>query len=86
MESDNFDPDDLQEMSELLAHIYSDSQHGYVLEFTISRLAARDLVRTWQRARTGDENAIQNCLSEYNRIMGELECALVSDDDDTNND
>jgi hypothetical protein len=82
MESDNFDPADMQEMSELFSHIYSDSQQGYIMEFTISRLAARDLVKTWRKAKSGDQNAIAICFDEYNRIMGELEYALRYDDEE----
>lgn len=82
MESDNFDPDDMREMSELFAHIYGDSQQGYIMEFTISRLGARDLVKTWRRAKSGDQKAIAACFDEYNRIMGELEYALRYDDQD----
>lgn len=80
MESNNFDPEDMEEMSELFARIYEDSHQGYIMEFTISRLAARDLVRTWNRARTGDPQAVATCVAEYGRIMGELENALSYDD------
>lgn len=82
MESDNFDPDDMDEMSELFATIYEDAHQGYIMEFTISRLVARDLVRTWNRARTGDPKAVATCVAEYGRIMNELENALAIDEYD----
>lgn len=82
MEPNNFDPDDMEEMSELFAHIYEDAHRGYIMEFTISRLAARDLVGTWNRARTGDAQAVAACVREYGRIMGELENALAYDEYD----
>lgn len=82
MEPDNFDPDDMEEMSELLATIYEDAHQGYIMEFTISRLAARDLVRTWNRARSGDLRAAASCAREYNRIMSELENALATEEYD----
>jgi hypothetical protein len=82
MESDNFDPDDMEEMSELFARIHNDSQRGYIMEFSISRLGARDLVKVWRRAKSGDKKAISLCFDEYNRIMSELEYALNYDDDE----
>ena len=81
MEPYDFDPDDMEEMSDLFAHIYEDAHRGYIMEFSISRLAARDLVRTWNRAQTGDSLAFAACLKEYGRIMGELESALADDYD-----
>lgn len=75
-----FDPEDLEELNNLFARVTRDADQGYTMEFSISRLQARELLGMWIRAQFGDPMAMWNCLGEYGKIMDELKNALDNDD------
>ncbi len=74
--SQDFDPDDMTELEGIFAQMIADNEEGYVMEFIISKLAAKELVAIWQNAMFGDPTSIQMCLVEYGKIMDELEAAI----------
>jgi hypothetical protein len=76
----DFNPDDMDEMSEKFARLMFDSDKGYTLEFSISRLQAKDLMQMWTKACLGSHEAIADCLIEYGKIMLELQYALSNDE------
>jgi hypothetical protein len=80
----NFNPDDINEMSSMFANIMSDSDQGYVMEFSISRLQAKDLMTMWTKACLGDPVSTAQCLVEYGKIMMELQYALKTDERNKN--
>jgi len=82
MDPKDFDPDDLSEMSTMFARIMSDSDQGYTMEFSISRLQAKDLMNMWTKACLGDPISTAQCLIEYGKIMLELQYALTNDERD----
>jgi hypothetical protein len=82
MDPQSFDPDDLSEMSTMFARIMSDSDQGYTMEFSISRLQAKDLMNMWTKACLGDPVSTAQCLIEYGKIMLELQYALTNDERD----
>lgn len=82
MDPNHFDPDDLSEMSTMFARILSDSDQGYTMEFSISRLQAKDLMGMWTKACLGDAVSTAQCLIEYGKIMLELQYALTNDERD----
>ena len=82
MDPNHFDPDDLSEMSSMFASIMSDSDQGYTMEFSISRLQAKDLMNMWTKACLGDNVSTAQCLIEYGKIMLELQYALTNDERD----
>lgn len=75
-----FDPDDLAEMSARFSGIIKDSDEGYVMEFIISKADAKEMSICWAAARRGDKLSIAMCLSEFGKIVSELEQALRRDD------
>lgn len=79
-EEQGFDPDDLHELNETFARVTRDADQGYTMEFSISRLQARELLGTWVRAQFGDPYALATCIQEYGKIMDELKNALDADD------
>ena len=82
MDPNHFDPDDLSEMYSMFARIMSDSDQGYTMEFSISRLQAKDLMNMWTKACLGDNVSTAQCLIEYGKIMLELQYALTNDERD----
>jgi len=82
MDPKDFDPNDMEEMSTMFAKIISDSDQGYVMEFSISRLQAKDLMSMWTKACLGDPISTAQCLIEYGKIMLELQYALTNDERD----
>lgn len=80
MEPKDFDPEDMEEMSMMFANIMHDSDQGYTMEFSISRLQARDLMTMWTKACLGDPKSTAQCLVEYGKIMLELQYALTNDE------
>lgn len=82
MDPNHFDPDDIDEMSNMFANIMHDSDQGYTMEFSISRLQAKDLMMMWTKACLGDPVSTAQCLIEYGKIMLELQYALTNDERD----
>jgi len=82
MDPKEFDPDDMEEMSIKFAKIMSDSDKGYTMEFSISRLQAKELMSMWTKACLGDATSTAQCLIEYGKIMMELDYALTYDERD----
>lgn len=79
MSEQDFDPDDMTELEGIFAQMIADNEEGYVMEFIISKLAAKELLAMWDNAMFGDPTSIQYCLLEYGKIMNELQTHLEMD-------
>lgn len=77
--SEEFNPDDMSELQGIFAQMIQDNETGFVMEFIISRLAAKELVEHWNKACQGNSVALAICLHEYGKIMAELVEALSSE-------
>jgi hypothetical protein len=73
---EGFDPDDMNELEWAFSEIIADNEDGFVIEFWISKLSAKELVDLWDRALKGNRTARKLSLEEYGKIMGELRRAL----------
>jgi len=71
-----FDKDDISELEGIFTNIIKDDSDGFVVEFVISVLAARELVELYLQAQTGDEIAKEKSWHEYSKIIAELTQAL----------
>ena len=71
-----FDKDDISELEGIFTNIIKDDSDGFVVEFVISVLAARELVELYLQAQTGDEIAKEKSWNEYSKIIAELTQAL----------
>ncbi len=80
MSSDDFDPMDMQELSIKFSRMMSDKDQGYMMEFSISRLQAKDMMIMWMKACLGDTSAQAQCFAEFGKIMLELEYAITNDE------
>jgi hypothetical protein len=75
-----FDKDDISELEGIFTNIIKDDSDGFVVEFVISVLAARELVELYLQAQTGDEIAKNKSWHEYSKIIAELTQALNQHD------
>ena len=75
----DFNPDDMSELEGIFAQMIEDNETGFVMEFIISKLAAKELVEMWIQACNGNPSALALSLREYGKIMAELEEALSSE-------
>lgn len=76
---DDLNPEDMSELEGIFAQMIEDNETGFVMEFVISRLAAKELVEAWTDAEYGDVEALYLCLHEYGKIMTEIRYALEGD-------
>ena len=79
--SSDFDPEDVTELEGIFAQMIEDNETGFVMEFVISRLAAKELVESWTLACLGDVVGLSASLHEYAKIVRELEDALENPTD-----
>ena len=76
MRDDDLNPEDMSELEGIFAQMIEDNEIGFVMEFIISRLAAKELSEAWTNAQKGDTSALYLSLSEYGKIMKEIRYAL----------
>jgi hypothetical protein len=79
MQDDDLNPDDMSELEGIFAQMIEDDQTGYIMEFVISKLAAKELVEAWTKACDGDTNSFYLSMHEYGKIMREMQDALAGD-------
>lgn len=80
MSESDFDPDDMTELEGIFAEMISDNEDGFVMEFGISRLAAKELVDLWYQSVNGSKQAQAASWAEYTKIIIQLKLALGEDD------
>lgn len=76
----DFDPDDMSELEGIFAEMISDNEDGFLLEFGISRLSAKELVDLWYQSVNGSKQAQLASWAEYTKIIIQLKEALSEDD------
>lgn len=79
--SDQFNPDDLEELGDMFESIIKDSEMGYVVELHMTRLAAKELVKGWLSALAGNEDSIIEALGHYAYMISEIMVAIKEDED-----
>jgi len=72
----DFNPDDMSELEGIFAQMIEDNETGFVMEFIISKLAAKELVEAWTEAKYGNPSALALSWQEYGKIITELAQAL----------
>ncbi len=72
----DFNPDDMSELEGIFAQMIEDNETGFVMEFIISKLAAKELVEAWTEAHRGNPSALALSWQEYGKIITELADAL----------
>ena len=80
MENEDFNPDDLDELESTFARILKHNDSGYIMEFSISRLNAQELLECWHEAMMGDQIAMARSMMEYAKIMTQLQIAELQSD------
>lgn len=79
--TDGFNPDDMSELQGIFTQMIEDNEYGFIMEFCISRLSAKELLESWKSACLGDPNGLAISLHEYGKIMNEVERSLRDDPD-----
>jgi len=79
-DDNDFNPDDMSELEGIFTNMIADNETGFVMEFIISRLAAKELVNEWIKACYGDAKSLNISLHEYAKIITEIERALIDED------
>ena len=77
-----FDPEDMTELEGIFTQMIADNEDGFIVEFGISILSAKELVNLWNKANMGSRAAQKASWMEYSKIMGELKKALESKESD----
>ncbi len=75
-----FDPEDMSELSGIFAEMIADNDDGFVMEFGISRLNAKELIDEWYNAEQGDAEGMFYSWQEYTKIIRQLQKALGEDE------
>lgn len=76
MSDADFDPEDITELSGIFAEMIADNEDGFIMEFGISRLAAKELVDLWKQASMGIKSAQVASWAEYTKIINQVKKAL----------
>ena len=76
MNDEEFSPEDIKELDNLFARISQDACEGYAVEFHITRLGAKDMVKEWGKALEGNPDALFAAMENYAYIVGEIQQAL----------
>ena len=76
-----FQPEDINEMDGAFTSIIKDNNDGFVVEFAISVLAAKELVELYLEALQGNAKAQEKFWHEYAKIIAELTQALNNHDE-----
>ena len=76
MNDEEFSPEDIKELDNLFARISQDAYEGYAVEFHITRLGAKDMVKEWGKALEGNPDALFAAMENYAYIVGEIQQAL----------
>lgn len=82
MNEEDFDPEELANMSILFDKIINDETQGYEMTIFVSRHDAIDLVEQYNLAKEGNAYAMEHCWAEYSKMMDELEAQLEREEDD----
>lgn len=69
MSEEEFNPSDVNEIDSRFEQIIRDTENGYCVEFHITRLAARDMVKEWMEALLGDTDSAKACMQNYSYIV-----------------
>jgi hypothetical protein len=76
----DFNPDDMTELEGIFAEMIADNEDGFIMEFGISRLNAKELIDEWYNAEQGDPEGMYHSWKEYTKIIKKLQAALGMDD------
>lgn len=74
--SNEFNPEDMDDMSERFARIEREEHSGYRMEFILSKETAELMIKEWNQAKKGSITASTACWDRYAYIMEEIIVAV----------
>ena len=75
-----FDPEQLEEIAQIMDLIMSNEAVGYEMVFWINKSEARNLVESYDRFKAGSLEDAVRCIKEFSKIIEQLK--RVIDDED----
>lgn len=76
-----FDPDQLEEIAQLMDAIMEEEAVGYQMMFWISVGAAKELLGSWDRYIGGSAEDGILCMQEFAKIVEQLRSVVESDEE-----
>lgn len=70
--SDEFNPEDMDDLAERFARIEREEHSGYRMEFILTKETAQQMIKEWNQAKKGSITASNACWDRYAYIMGEI--------------
>lgn len=75
-----FDPNEMEEISEILERIFSEEINGYEIVFFISHADAKNLLASYSRYMNGSADDARRCMYEFHKIIQHLQLAVEEDE------
>lgn len=76
-----FDPEQLEEIAQIMDSIMSNEAVGYEMVFWINKSEAQSLVESYDRFKEGSLEDAVRCIMEFSKIVEQLK-RVVEDDDE----
>lgn len=80
-DDDFFDPEELEEIAQLMDSIMSNEAVGYEMVFWINKSEAQNLVGTYERFKAGSMVDAIKCIAEFAKIIEQLKRVIEDDEE-----
>lgn len=76
-----FDPEDIEEMANILDYVVGSHIESYVIQFEIPSQGAKRLIEYYEKAIFGDTKSLSICMFEFGKIIEELKEQIIYDEE-----
>ncbi len=76
-----FDPDDIEEIANILDDVVGNHIESYVIRFEIPSQGAKKLIKYYAEALGGNMKSLSICLKEFGKIIDELKDQIKYDEE-----
>jgi hypothetical protein len=76
-----FDPEDMEEISDMLDYVVGSHIESYVIQFEIPSQGAKRLIEYYEKAIFGDTKSLSICMFEFGKIIEELKEQIIYDEE-----
>lgn len=75
-----FDPEELEEIAQIMDRIMSDEAVGYEMIFWVNESEAKNLVESFERFANGSKEDGVRCMMEFSKIIQQLKSVIEEDE------
>lgn len=75
-----FDPEELEEIANLMDDVVGSHIESYVIQFEIPATGAKKLIQYYAEALMGNRKSLSICLKEFGKIIDELKNQIKYDE------